>query len=344
MTSAQTKATALLLNQAKLTYRRALISLVSALLGLLLSAGACAVSQGNLWLPKKYQHLYPNLLYAAQLAEASNDCALVTSGQIDEQRSSADRPVFNIKCRGYDGITFAVRVEDFSDDRKPSIIVRASTGEPLDYSVAEQAAQAEAEPAEPRVLPGFEKEMAGPQTIDVDEGWQICLAGIQRKSRNMQGKVFYDDPRPEPELLDNGNLVFELAFDARSPGGQPLLYLAVCTVLDNGLHVVKITTREAEFPLPEPQPGKALQAPGMPASEPAVVAAQPDSMADGGASEPASQASLPPSAGPAPAGQHSVERTVQQDAAGAAQKPAAPKKPSSGKTGLTDDGWEILSP
>ncbi|MDC3332799.1 hypothetical protein OAV62_01010 [bacterium] len=73
---------------------------VSIVLCLLWRVGlSYAVDPGVLWLPKSYNAAMPQLIMAAQEAEATERCKLVIGGELIISRSDADEYHFTITCR-----------------------------------------------------------------------------------------------------------------------------------------------------------------------------------------------------------------------------------------------------
>jgi hypothetical protein len=73
---------------------------ISLIAGLLLSAGyVLAVNPVALWMPVSLQGLMPQLMQAAEMAEATERCDKVMSGRHSSKRSTPERPVFSIICR-----------------------------------------------------------------------------------------------------------------------------------------------------------------------------------------------------------------------------------------------------
>ena len=100
---------------------------------MLISPIAHAVNPDRLFLPKKYIGMKGQLMYAAQVAESSEECVQVVSGSLDLNRSTQEQPVFRIDCRNKSGVVYSVSVKASKEANVPASVERSSATEAVEF-------------------------------------------------------------------------------------------------------------------------------------------------------------------------------------------------------------------
>lgn len=91
------------------------------------------------------------------------------------------------------------------------------------------------------------------EPIEAEEGWAICIKGIEKKTAKMLNAKIYLEPRPVPEFTSTGETIYSVDFDASNPLGVMLNYQATCKVIASGISRITVRTRKDERKLmPEP--------------------------------------------------------------------------------------------
>lgn len=206
----------------------------------LVADSAHAVKESLLWLPRSQSEFKPLLVQAAQLAESSDECEEVISGELDSERSEQQAPVFRIICRNPAGYTYSVFVTDAG---KPSARLEKVQG----------AADASASNA------SIGSSKTGSKSVDEKTARKNCLASLRLRTSRMTG-VELDESNLQRLVPEAGLMQFEMDFDAADPAGMALHFHATCRVTASGTALVEVRPRRtanehpaAKPPLASPQ-------------------------------------------------------------------------------------------
>jgi hypothetical protein len=187
---------------------------------------AHALNQSVLWLPRAQSELKPLLIEAAQLAESSDECEEVISGEQDMERSTEAAPVFRIVCRNPAGYTYSVYVTDAG---KPDATVEKVQGSAGSKTAAGSASSSKTS-----------KGTAG--TVDDRTARQNCLASLKIRTERMTG-VQLDASNLQRLASATGVMQYEMDFDAADPSGMALHFHAMCRVSASGTPLVEVRPR-----------------------------------------------------------------------------------------------------
>lgn len=176
-------------------------ALLTILLGPALSFPALsAIDDSRLWLPKNYEHYFSKLRRAARTAEKTDRCESVVRGQLHQERSRPDHPVYRIICRDIDRVTYSVLIDGLTyEDLTPADKRKNSLS----------AAQL--------------------QSMRDDKYWEICQRELSARTGKMMGLTWLTEAMPAPDRSEALKEVFAVDFNAHDIQKQPLRYRAYCT-------------------------------------------------------------------------------------------------------------------
>lgn len=202
----------------------------SLLLALVVANSAHGVQDNRLWLLRTQQALRPQLVQAAQLAENTEGCEEVISGELDTERSMDSEPVFRIVCRNPAGYTYSVFVTDAG---KPGARVeKVQTADNLNTRSASPSGKS-----------------VRPATINEKTARQKCLAALKLRTDRMADVILRDSDLRRLQS-PAGAVHYELDFDASDPSGLALRFQATCRVSAGGTALIEIKPRRAEVVAP----------------------------------------------------------------------------------------------
>lgn len=199
----------------------------------LIADSAHAVKESLLWLPRAQSEFKPLLVQAAQLAESSEECEEVISGELDTERSEQQAPVFRIICRNPAGYTYSVFVTD--------------AGMPNARLEKVQGADASASNA------SVVSAKTGSKAVDEKTARKNCLASLRIRTSRMAG-VELDESNLQRLVAEAGLTQFEMDFDAADPAGMALHFHATCRVTASGTALVEVRPRRAANERPAAKP------------------------------------------------------------------------------------------
>jgi hypothetical protein len=184
-----------------------------------------AVKESLLWLPRAQSEFKPLLVQAAELAESSEECEEVISGELDTERSAQQAPVFRIVCRNPGGYTYSVFVTDAG---KPNAQLEKVQG-----GADASASNASDGPSR-----------AGSNAVDEKTARKSCLASLKMRTSRMTG-VKLDESNLQRLASETGLTQYEMDFDAADPAGMALHFHATCRVTASGTALVEVRPRRA---------------------------------------------------------------------------------------------------
>lgn len=197
----------------------------------LLPLPAQAVDTARLWLPKIYQKYYLQLVDAAEAAEALDRCQTVLEGTIDREQSLPAHPHFRILCRQANGLSYNEMVDGLSFATLTTLVVELPEPTEEERERLRQLEQARAEVA---------------LAARTEQAWQVCDAQIQQQTRLMVDMVRQVQGQPEATEVNDREITFTVAFDAKNLWGEALRYQALCTVGPESSAVVELRKRSSE--------------------------------------------------------------------------------------------------
>lgn len=206
---------------------RLILVSVLAVATLAASSLSFAVKESRLWLPRAQQELRPLLLAAAQLAENSDECEEVVSGELDADPSADADPVFRIVCRNPAGYTYSVRVVDAG---KPGAkLEKVQSGVPASGKVTSSAQS---------------------PSVTGEGAAKKCMAAVQLRTSGMAGAKLDEAALRPLSSATAGELLYGLDFDATDPSGNVLRFQAICRVAAGGNAGVEIKPRRTALVKP----------------------------------------------------------------------------------------------
>lgn len=165
-----------------------------------------AVTEADIWVPKRFTVAKHKLLSTAVEAERTDRCQRVIQGQISVEKTTKDAYYFIITCRDKRSVSYN-----------------------LSYSYPVNGAEPILLNEQKVVMPDQEDVIEDVPTITADEAWPLCLADLKSKTKTMlEVSMVEDNPRagsPGEQLQ-----VFTIPFDAKNPEGSLLRYEANCQV------------------------------------------------------------------------------------------------------------------
>lgn len=222
---------------------------------LLFSPPMMAVDMEQLWVPKSYLRHLPRLYDAARQVEQFPGCKEFIEGTTHLSRTTADHPVFTLKCRNEEGETFSLMVDGPTlkkvDDARPGGLVsfeqlreeyeqaqarkRERERKERELAALQQQRQ-EAEQERKQWLKWWEEEHRRRAVV-----WQQCVEKLEARVGGMQSLEWLTETMPEPELAHEPRLeahpalTFTIDFNAESYYGEALRYRALCREEDEGV-------------------------------------------------------------------------------------------------------------
>lgn len=190
---------------------------------LCLCKGSYAVDESRLWLPKRYQIHYLELLQAAAAAEALERCLKIVEGTIDRERSQAEHPIFRILCHQENGKTYNEMVDGLSFKTLTTVIKKEEELSAVERAILYQQRQAKKA-----------------------EFWSRCYTLIETKINKMQGVKWLVQLPPEAEAFDEESAQFTADFDAQNMYRESLHYRVECAVTQDSEPQVSLFRRPAE--------------------------------------------------------------------------------------------------
>ncbi|MGK0441392.1 MAG: hypothetical protein ACJA0N_001190, partial [Pseudohongiellaceae bacterium] len=168
---------------------------------IIFSVSAFAVTDANIWLPKRYTDGKNKLLSTAVEAERTDRCISAILGEINVEKTSADTYYFVITCRDKNQVSYNLSYTYPVNGAMPTLV--------KEQLVIEQEEEASA--------------------ITADVAWSLCINEIKQKKRTMLGVTISGEaPSQSDERLEIQT--FEIPFDAKSPDDILLRYKTNCTV------------------------------------------------------------------------------------------------------------------
>lgn len=189
---------------------------------------ALALDVSRLWLAQSHQKYYLDLVRAARAADALERCETVLAGTLDREQSQADHPYFRILCRQANGRSYNEMVDGLSFETLTTVVV-----EPPPLTEEDERRLREEEEA--RVKAALERRKA--------DAWKACSQQLQQQTQMMIDMVLITQAQPEPASLDDNEIIFHTAFDAKNAWGKKLQYQALCSVKGEGAASVQLRKR-----------------------------------------------------------------------------------------------------
>ena len=164
-----------------------------------------AVTEDDVWVPKRYTIAKHKLLSTAVEAERTERCARVIEGRMSVEKSTAEAYYFIITCRDKKRTSYNL-----------SYSYQVSGAMPI--LLNEQISK------EPEVLEEVEL-----PTVSSNEAWPLCLADVKKKTQLMIDVLMLED-NPKPSDVGEPEQEYIIPFEAKNPQGTRLRYQADCKV------------------------------------------------------------------------------------------------------------------
>ncbi|WP_339671350.1 hypothetical protein [Dasania marina] len=197
---------------------------VCSLLWLYGSAMAWAITESQIWVPKRYSEAKHKLLSTAVEAERSPRCVTAIQGSMVVEKTTAEAYYFVITCRDKNRKTYNLSYSYPVAGAMPSLLNEQ-------YLFAPEPVVSSLQSAVPM--------------ISANAAWPLCITALQKQTRTMLNVLMLEDnPRPSDQGLPEQ--VFTIPFDAQNPQGLALKYQAHCAVDGQEAITIKIRGRASE--------------------------------------------------------------------------------------------------
>ena len=180
--------------------------LISTFILVLVSPLAMAVTDTNIWVPKRYTVAKHKLLSTAVEAERTDRCVEVVHGQMSVEKSTKQTYYFIITCRDKNRVSYNLAYTYPVKGVEPTLVHEQQV-----------------------YVPEVEIEIAAEPTITANEVWPLCIEQLQQKTKLMIDVVITSE-NPEPSDEGVQNLLLEIPFEAKNPQGVLLKYKGVCEI------------------------------------------------------------------------------------------------------------------
>lgn len=171
------------------------------------------VQNDRLWLPESHAKYFLDLKKAAEAADNLERCVTVLRATLDLEKSTSDHPVFIVLCRQVNGRSYNEIVDGltFETTTIENVIPVEPTAEDLEAIRLEEERQLQAQAEQRRI-----------------NLWNSCETTLHSKVALMNGVTWLYSAPPEPEVFDDGSVLFIVDFDAQDAHGAQLRYRARC--------------------------------------------------------------------------------------------------------------------
>lgn len=182
-----------------------------------------AVTESDIWVPKRYTAAKNKLLSTAVEAERTTRCAQVIQGSLVVEKTTPHAYYFVVTCRDKNRKSYNLSYSYPVNGAEPILLNEQ-------FVVAPEPVVIAAESAEP--------------TISANRAWPLCIAALKKKTRTMLDVLMLEDnPRPSDDGL--ARQVFDIPFDAKNPQGLLLKYQGHCEVDAAGELTLAISGRKS---------------------------------------------------------------------------------------------------
>lgn len=208
------------------------------LLPLALSALSATIDENKLWLPRSFSHHQKLMLESAEKAANARGCNQFIRGEIVQDESTKDEPIFKFICRDDNGSSFRILINGITGtvDNPIQTIIDENNRLAAEAKAAEDKANAEAQAkAEKEALEAKIKAQA--------QYWDICHEAIKKRIVLMKDMTIVSRMPPIPVISTDDTYTYSINFNATSSYGKTLAYRASCHISGLDEFDIKIKAR-----------------------------------------------------------------------------------------------------
>lgn len=211
-----------------------------ALLGLGSAQAHLGVDLDKLTVPQTYVRYLPPMVDAARLVKADEACVTLIGGEVHTDRSTPEHPVFRFTCRDDERRLFSWLVDGLSlkllDESRPEgQIAFAELAAERERERAREQAREQARAKVREQLHRLQEALGQMDEEDPEAAlarqiqvWRACRSALIERAETLAEVRWLTETMPEPEMLGDGLMRFQVDFNARDPRRQLLQYRADC--------------------------------------------------------------------------------------------------------------------
>ncbi|WP_157960513.1 hypothetical protein [Marinimicrobium alkaliphilum] len=211
-----------------------------ALVGLGSAQAQLGVDLDKLTVPQTYVRYLPPMVDAARLVKADETCVTLIAGEVHTDRSTPEHPIFRFSCRDDDRRLFSWLVDGLSlkllDESRPEgQISFADLAAERERERARDLAREQERAKVREQLQALQDALGQMDEEDLEAAlarriqvWRACRSALIERAQTLAEVHWLTETMPEPEMVGDGVMRFEVDFNARDPRRQLLEYRASC--------------------------------------------------------------------------------------------------------------------